>query len=422
MIQTLKTSRSLQAVGVIAILIGAAACDKDEVGESVATESVVQESPNLEELASAGALTFGDGGLLFLADSYGAKVLAIETGDTTPPANPVGTAYVESLDEEIAALAGADPQDVVINDLAVNPLSQNIYLSVHIGRSQEPRVLLVRRLADTGALELVELEGLTVTTAELPGPPGFEDTLQYGQSLRTLAITDLTFYADKLYVAGVSNEDFDSTLRVLPYPFTGAMEVSTLEIYHASHDGLETHAPIVTSLVHEIEGVPYLIAAYACTPLVRIPLDALVDGAHVIGETIAELGYGNAPVDILAYQAPAAMGGGSHILITNTQRAAVSVSVGAVESAEPLTTVASGPTGLDQRALPLTGALHTELLNSRYTVVVKRNVQTGKLSLMSLFTGLFFEVSENTVEYNFPNVADSTTPSTNPVDYGFEAE
>ena len=50
-------------------------------------------------------------------------------------------------------------------------------------------------------------------------------------------------------------------------------------------------------------GREYILAAYTCTPLVTIPLDSIRDGAHVSGKTIAELGYGNTPIDFISYMA-----------------------------------------------------------------------------------------------------------------------
>jgi hypothetical protein len=64
--------------------------------------------------------------VLFVGDSLGSKVVAFETSDTTAPADPTsGGVYVEEIVVELAALLGAAPRDVVIEDLAVNPISQN---------------------------------------------------------------------------------------------------------------------------------------------------------------------------------------------------------------------------------------------------------------------------------------------------------
>ena len=372
------------------------------------------------ELASAGPLEFGPDGVLFVGDSYGSQVVAIQTGDITPPADPMAGVYMEELDVELAALLGTDPREIVINDMAVNPVSQNVYFSVHVGRSIEPGVAIVRYDKDGGVLEPLDLGALPTSQVDIPNAPGFQDTLQFGQSLRTLTITDLTYYQGELLIAGVSNQEFASTLRRVSYPFTESMAVSSVEIFHTSHDQQETRAPILTSLVHEIGGEPYLIAAYMCTPLVRFPLSALTDGAHVVGETIAELGFGNTPVDMFLYQNLEVLGGGQRLLVTNAMRSAVSVSPALLGDAVPLTEFAPSPMGLDQVQLPLTGALHTVPLNGALTAVVRRNLQTGDLSLMSVLSGAFFEISELIGEPNFPGATPPSLPSTNPISYGFE--
>ena len=39
----------------------------------------------------------------------------------------------------------------------------------------------------------------------------------------------------KVYVAGLSNEQFASTLRAIPFPFTEADKGTSVEIYHGAH-------------------------------------------------------------------------------------------------------------------------------------------------------------------------------------------
>ena len=38
-----------------------------------------------------------------------------------------------------------------------------------------------------------------------------------------------------------------------------------------------------------------------CTPLVRFPVAALTDGAHVRGDVIGQLGYGANPLDLFTF-------------------------------------------------------------------------------------------------------------------------
>ena len=64
--------------------------------------------------------------------------------------------------------------------------------------------------------------------------------------IRSMTIVDLKFHAGELFVAGVSNQEFSSTLRRIPYPFTGNASETQVEIYHVAHGVYETRAPIRT--------------------------------------------------------------------------------------------------------------------------------------------------------------------------------
>ncbi len=371
---------------------------------------------------SMGALEFGADGVLFVGDSYGAQVVALETNDIEVVENGEAPVFVDMIDVKLAAMLGTTPRDVVINDMIVNPISQNIYLTVHVGRTIDPDVALVRYVRSTGELEILDLSEFVMTSVDIPLAHPFEDELQYGQSIRVFTVTDLTYYDGQLMIAGVSNQEFASTLRTVSYPFTDDMSISSIEIFHGAHNRNETHAPIVTSLVYEIEGEPHLIAAYTCTPLVKIPLSALQDGEHIIGTTMAELGFGSNPIDMMLYQPPAMMGGGdARMLITHDQRAASSVDPNTFADAE-LTQQAAAPTGVGVFELPFTSALHTDVLNENFVVAIRRNVQTGDLNMQSLVAGIFFDVGESVAEYNFPDEERSPLPATNPIDYGFDVE
>ena len=62
--------------------------------------------------------------------------------------------------------------------------------------------------------------------------------------------------------------------------------------------------------------MPHLLAAYQCTPLVKLPLTGLKPGTHLKGTTIAELGNRNRPLDMIAYKKD----GKEYILIANNSR------------------------------------------------------------------------------------------------------
>src|SRR5260370_28899712 len=73
-------------------------------------------------------LAFSPDGILFVGDSIGARIYALDLGDRQrlDPVKPLEVADIES---KIAAMLGGDPRDVMIHDMAVNPLSNNVYLT-----------------------------------------------------------------------------------------------------------------------------------------------------------------------------------------------------------------------------------------------------------------------------------------------------
>src|SRR4051812_12074452 len=76
---------------------------------------------------SMGPIAFGPNGILFVADTKAAAITALATGDPKAGAGAKAVT-VESLDQKIAALLGTNPDQVLINDVAVNPASHNVYV------------------------------------------------------------------------------------------------------------------------------------------------------------------------------------------------------------------------------------------------------------------------------------------------------
>src|SRR5206468_558634 len=142
-------------------------------------------------------------------------------------------------------------------------------------------------------------------------------------------------------------------LRRIAYPFKGEVSTSSIEIWHAVHAEYETRAPIITQTIRELDGVPTLIAVYACTPVVRIPLAKLTDGAKVRGEMIGEIGYGNTPIDIVSYTDP--MDQKDYVLVTNSSRSAVRIALADIATVKPMPVEVPnnfGPDGVKQFPVP----------------------------------------------------------------------
>src|ERR1700742_3551463 len=246
------------------------------------------------ELKSVGALAFGPQGLLLIGDSVGGAVVAVETGDTTPMA-AASPGDIKGIDRKIAALLGVEPNQLLIDDIKVNPISKNIYISVSRGRGLDA-IPVVLRMDNTGKLTEFSLRDVSSSVARLPNPPVSVPRADY-RNPRLETITQLGWVNGKVIVAGLSNEEFSSNLRVIPFPFRSVDDGASIEIYHGSHGEYETQAPVRTFLPYTINKREYIVAAYTCTPLVIIPVEQLKAGTKVTGTTIAELGMGNRPLD-----------------------------------------------------------------------------------------------------------------------------
>jgi len=280
------------------------------------------------DVKSAGPLAFGPDGVLFLADPKAAAVFAIETGDADEGAKRQA-ANVAGIDKQIAAALGTSPDQIQINDLAVNPASGTAYLSVSRGLGPDADPVLLR-VAGGGKIEEVPLDDVKFSKITFDNAPA--DQGEGRRNQRQESITDLAFLDGRLVIAGLSNEEFASKLRAVSYPFSEVDSGTSVEIYHGSHGGFETRSPIRTFLPLAIDGKAHLVAAYTCTPLVTFPVDELKSGAKVRGTTVAELGNRNRPLDMVSYTRD----GKSYILMANNARGVMRIPVEGLGDADAI--------------------------------------------------------------------------------------
>jgi len=327
------------------------------------------------DLKSAGPLTFGPDGILFVGDTQGAALFAIDTGDRSPAADK-GAIAVEDVAGKIAGMLGTDPKQVMINDMAVNPLSGKAYLSVSRGRGPDAAALIFR-VGGNGKLEELSLDGVRFAKAEVPNAPSATAAAKKGVSPRSESITDLAYVDGRVFLAGLSNEEFSSRLLAIPFPFTdGGVDGASVEIYHGSHGQLETRSPVRTFVAYQIKGEPYLMAAYTCTPLVKVPVADLKAGAHVKGTTIAELGNRNRPLDMIVYH----QGSADYILMANNSRGVMKIKTEGADTAEPITSRVPDKKGLGYETIDsLKGVVQLDQLDKTHALVLRD--QDGKQNL-----------------------------------------
>jgi hypothetical protein len=167
----------------------------------------------------------------------------------TPRPRPAQKALkVEAINQKIAGLLGIPADQILINDLAVNPISHNAYLAVSRGRGPDASPVLLRVKSD-GQPEVVALEKIKFSKGELPDAPveGVVGSGNRQSNPRQESITDIGFLEDRVLIAGLSNEEFASTLRAIPFPFKTVANGTSVEIYHGSHGRFETRAPSARS-------------------------------------------------------------------------------------------------------------------------------------------------------------------------------
>ena len=138
--------------------------------------------------------------------------------------------------------------------------------------------MIVRITAD-GKLEELALDNVRFAKAEVPNAPNPGPPVR-GEDPRNAAITDLAYVDGRVFLAGLSNEEFSSRLIAIPFPFSSeGVDGAAIEIYHGAHGRFETKSPIRTFVAYRIQNEPYLLAAYQCTPLVKMPVAELKAGA-----------------------------------------------------------------------------------------------------------------------------------------------
>lgn len=351
-------------------------------------EAVTRGAPSPESIS---VLTFAPDGTLFLGDSIGGAVFAIETKE--PETGAVKALAVQDLETKIAARLGTHASDVLVHDLAVHPISHRVFLAVSNGRAgwdnewklpnHVANAHLILTLDAEGSLDEYPLDDVRYARVELPNPVSAEKRHAFieGLSLRTDTITDIGYTEDTLFVSGLSNEEFASTLWRLPLPLGSGASATTLEIYHGAHGAYETHAPIRTFVPYELDGEQYILASYLCTPFTLFKVSELKSGAHVKGRTIAELGSGNYPLDMVVVHRES----GDRLFLANSALGLTIIDAADVESFEgTITERPEGYTaGVEHTTRSPSGLQQLDVLGDEYLLLLQRQ-SSGRLDLSSL--------------------------------------
>lgn len=402
------------------------------------TTDALAESPALD-LQFAGALEFATDGTLFVGDNHRGAIYAFDLQEPAPeprrrarrrraetePEPRTMPTSIGNIDAQIADLLGVRAGAVEINDLAVHPGTNEIYLSVTrvTNFGSQPAIVVVSherelRLLDMPSIPFLKQE-LTAfpdaeTTFAVRGlgsamPPLPRDIAKGDIPVRSLAIMDMEYFEGELFVAGVAHENFLSTLRRMPVPFDGTQSIANVEMYHIAHDNYESRAPIRAMSIQNIDGKPQLVGAYTCSPVVLVPLDAIEDGAKIRANTIMDMGNGQ-PLDMVSFD----MQGEPALFVTSNSRTPQVIPIGGLQGARSVTAddfergpkldmhplMPFGPAG---KAVMFDGVpLHIALLDDRFFVSVTRDAYTGSLNLDINMASFPNRLHNFFAEFDFP--------------------
>ena len=354
------------------------------------------------DIKSISRLAAGPGNVLFVADWKSARVHAL----TLPPAaqEPAGTAFnILDLEDLLSRQVGG--AKVTVQDMVVRPGTAEVYIAVSYGAAKAPALIVVS--SDQRARR-VNLKAAKSTSIALRDAPTSDYKFWRETPERSFTVTDMKWRDGELFIAGLSNQNFASTLRRIKYPFDSRQSIMSVEIYHTGHNLIETRAPIRAMSFATLGGKPYLVAAYTCTPIVLIPLDELKDGVHIRGKTIAELGYGNTPADLIAYTKKTEQGKTEDFLmLVNFERGSSIIPVSELEAASARpgieTLVPFGQiVGLDVVSAPLVGTMRLDNLDEKSFIVVRRQLEKDALQLVTIGKELSFRLTDHISEYAFP--------------------
>ena len=333
------------------------------------------------QLRSIGVMTFGPDGILYVADSRAGAVYAIDLGDTARDTSTTGI-KLDGVDTRIASLLAVSKDEIRVHDMVASPVSQAVYFSVTKGRGDSETPVLVRLTKSDKQLSVVSLDLIRHARLELPDAASRDTTMPWEGFPRSFTMTHLAVGNGELYVAGLSNEEFKSTLRRATLPFGKGTVTTHVEIFHTSHNRFETASPIESLLPLTLNGRSVVMASYTCSPLVMFDRDALNGSGVVRGKTVAELGGGNRPFDMVTYRSP--RDGKQYLMIANSHRTLMRFGLGEIAAAPGMTTAvtqAYQPGGVPYLPVASYGVLELDNYNSRNLVVLERSAVDGSLDL-----------------------------------------
>jgi hypothetical protein len=231
------------------------------------------------------AIAFGPNGLLLIGG--GARVVTVETGDTKPADWTVKE--IGEIDQLLAAKLGLEAKDIEIRKLAINPASRKAYVALQSLKTKSSAILTI---GGTGSVAEFPLDNVKYTSYALAVPKA-----------AITKVTDIAWAGGKIVAATQATDKFSSRVFTInPAAKDGSpMQIST-KTFHTGHNQWETQAPLRVLMPYLDKGKNSVVGSFTCTPIVRYDLEDARDNDQITGSSVVELGQGNTPRSMFAYE------------------------------------------------------------------------------------------------------------------------
>jgi hypothetical protein len=241
-----------------------------------------QGNPKIEKIE---AIAFGPNGLLLIGG--GARVVAVETGDTTP--STWTATEIANIDRLLAGKLGLDAKDIEVRKLAVNPASRKAYVAL---QSLKTKADVILTIDGAGKVAEFPLDNVKYASYTLATPKA-----------SVTKVTDITWAGGKIVAATQATDKFASRVFTInPAAKDGSPTQISTKTFHTGHNRWETQAPLRVLMSYMENGKPSVVGSFTCTPIVRYDLEDAKDDDQITGRSVVELGQGNTPLDMFAYE------------------------------------------------------------------------------------------------------------------------
>lgn len=231
------------------------------------------------------AIAFGPDGLLVIGG--GARVVIVQTGDMTPSTWSV--TEKANIDQLMAGKLGLDAKDIEVRKLAVNPASHKAYVAL---QSLKTKDCVILTIDGSGNIAEFPLDNVKYTSFALAMPNG-----------AVTKITDIAWAGGKIVAATQATNKFASRVFTInPAAKDGSSTQISTKTFHVGHNRWETQAPLRVLMSYTEEGKNSVVGSFTCTPIVRYDLEDAKNDDQITGRSVLELGQGNTPLDMFAYE------------------------------------------------------------------------------------------------------------------------